>query len=366
MVPHYLEVDDHYALKDIDSVIFSQETINFFPAVGPWILYRAMRGAGFRVCFEGAASDGLFGSESPYVLMELEQAISRLDLRRYLELRHVLRGLVVGNSSIDRATIQNFHVDRATLLGELRWLAKYGFKRLPLVYSTYTAVRALQTKLLGIGGRAPLISHTYPPRLSSIDRRTLGMSSLEASIFDTFHNGATRMQLTNLDRASMANGMESRMPFLDWRLVTFVFALPDESRNGDGYTKRVLRIAMQGIVPDPVRLRTRKMAYISPIDYWSRGALKPWLLDLSANRSFAESTVWNGSVARAQVERVVAGQTSIASIWPVLNAYILEQSFKARANFDSTSPFGEGREPSSQAPASVTRGTGRPSQGARV
>ena len=139
------------------------------------------------------------------------------------------------------------------------------------------------------------------------------------------------MQVNGFDRLSMAHGIESRMPFLDWRLVTFGFALPNESRNGGGYTKRVLREAMQGWVPDSVRLRTRKMAYISPIDHWARGALKPWLLDLCANRSFVESPIWNGAVARAQVERAVAGQTNIASVWPILNAYILEQSFKLRA-----------------------------------
>ena len=121
------------------------------------------------------------------------------------------------------------------------------------------------------------------------------------------------------------------MPFLDWRLVTFGFALSNKSRNGDGYTKRVLRVAMQGITPNSVRQRTRKIGYISPIDYWARGALKHWLLDLCASRSFIESPIWNGSAATAQVERAVIGGTNVASVWPILNAYVLEQSFKLRA-----------------------------------
>ena len=98
-----------------------------------------------------------------------------------------------------------------------------------------------------------------------------------------------------------------------------------------GYTKRVLREAMQGLVPDSVRLRTSKFGYISPIDYWARGALKSWLLDLCANRSFLESPIWNGPwQERRSSERSPAKRASM-SVWPILNAYILEQSFKQRA-----------------------------------
>ena len=330
MVPYYQDVDDHQALQNIEKVIFAHETIYWFPAVGTWTLYRAMRGAGVRVCFDGEGADGVLGSHPEYIMTELEQTVGRLDLGRYLELRRVLRSLVGGN----------FHVDHATNLGELRWFAKRGLKRLRLLDPTRRAVRSMQAQLLRISagdygssshGMPPLVTYAGPRRFSATDPRTLGMSRLEAALFDNFHRGALPMHLTSFDRASMANGIELRMPFLDWRLVTFGFALPNESRNGGGYTKRVLREAMQGIVPNPVRLRTRKIGYISPIDYWARGALKPWLLDLCANRSFIESPIWNGSAARAQVEQAVTGQTNISSVWPILNAYILEQSFKLRA-----------------------------------
>jgi hypothetical protein len=67
------------------------------------------------------------------------------------------------------------------------------------------------------------------------------------------------------------------------------------------------------------------------MEFWTRGALKPWLLDRSASRSFIESSVWNGRAARAAVERAVDGKASIDPVWPILNAYVLEQSFKVRA-----------------------------------
>ena len=325
MEMHYEQVTDHEAFLNIEKAIFSHETIYWFPTVGPWMLYRAMRSSGVRISLDGEGSDGILGSHPEYIKAELKEAVARLDWRRYLELRSVLRGLTGGN----------FHIDAATIIGELRWFAKYGLERLRLLDPTRKAIRSLRRRLLSRSGLAPNLISSYgsiPHRLSVLDDpRTVGMSSLEASLFNNFHRGSLPMQLTSFDRASMANGIESRMPFLDWRLVTFGFAIPNESRNGGGYTKRLLREAMKGIIPDSARLRTRKMGYISPIDYWARGALKPWLLDLCASRSFEESAVWNGRLARAQVEKAAAGQTSVSSVWPVLNAYVLEQSFKLRA-----------------------------------
>ena len=62
----------------------------------------------------------------------------------------------------------------------------------------------------------------------------------------------------------MAHGVELRMPFLDWRLVCFAFSLPDESKIGGGYTKRVLREAMRGLMPEPTRARTTKIGFGPP------------------------------------------------------------------------------------------------------
>jgi asparagine synthase (glutamine-hydrolysing) len=329
MTPHYQDVDGHLALQNIEKVIFAHETVYWFPTVAGWTLSGAMRRAGVRVCFNGQGSDELLGNDPDYISAELEQSMERLDWRRYVELRHVMRGLVGGNLEIDRATI----------LSELRRFAKYGLKRLRLLDPIRRYVQSMRGRLLRISGgddrallRPPLLAPGRPRLVSAADPRARGKSPLESVLFEHFHRGALPMRLTSVDRTAMANGIETRMPFLDWRLVTFGFALSDECRNSGGYTKRVLRESMQGLMPDSVRLRTSKIGYIAPIDYWARGALKPWLSDLCANRSFLENPIWNGPRARAQVERSVAGKTSIDSVWPILNAYVLEQSFKLRSH----------------------------------
>lgn len=70
------------------------------------------------------------------------------------------------------------------------------------------------------------------------------------------------------DRDSMAHSIESRVPFLDYRLVEFVLGLPDEMKISGGTTKRVLRDAMKGILPEAVRTRQDKLGFATPEEVW--------------------------------------------------------------------------------------------------
>jgi len=72
------------------------------------------------------------------------------------------------------------------------------------------------------------------------------------------------------DRDSMAHSVEARVPFLDHRLVEFVLGLPDEAKLSDGMTKRVLREAMRGVLPDEVRVRTDKIGFATAEENWLR------------------------------------------------------------------------------------------------
>jgi asparagine synthase (glutamine-hydrolysing) len=330
MTPYYLDVDDHQALKDIEKVIFQHESIYWFPSVGPWAIYRAMRVAGTRVSIDGHGSDELIGGYHLFVEKAMDAAVRSLDFRRYLDLRGILGGLVGGTEA-------SRHVG---LLGDIRLIVRGQLERLDLlelVRARVARYRSLSKRVRCIAAQRSvedfLPHYDGPSRLyyDAADPRVTGMSPLQAMLFTWFHGSFLPTLLCTYDRASMTHGIEVRMPFMDWRLVTYCLALPEASKIGDGYTKRVLRQAMRGLLPEPIRLRTRKIGFVSPLEPWSRGALKSWLLDVSASRSFIESAVWNGSAARAAVGRAVGGEGSISEVWPILNAYVLEESFKARA-----------------------------------
>ena len=100
--------------------------------------------------------------------------------------------------------------------------------------------------------------------------------------------------LSQFDRCSMAHGVECRMPFMDYRLVEFIFSLPRSSKVGYGYTKRILREAVKGLVPDEIRLDKQKIGFNAPIVEWFRGGLKEFMLDTMSSENFIQSGYFNG------------------------------------------------------------------------
>jgi asparagine synthase (glutamine-hydrolysing) len=78
------------------------------------------------------------------------------------------------------------------------------------------------------------------------------------------------------DRNSMAWSVESRVPFLDYRLVEFLAGVPDQMKLHRGMTKVVFRDAMRGILPESVRSRTDKMGFVTPEELWLTRSATDW------------------------------------------------------------------------------------------
>ena len=78
------------------------------------------------------------------------------------------------------------------------------------------------------------------------------------------------MQLHWADRDSMAHSVESRVPYLDYRLVEFVLSCPDRFKIADGVSKVLLREATADILPDLVANRRDKMGFVTPESHWVR------------------------------------------------------------------------------------------------
>lgn len=77
-----------------------------------------------------------------------------------------------------------------------------------------------------------------------------------------------RYILHNVDRNSMAHSRETRVPFLDYRLAEFCISLPGQYKLSSGSTKRVLRSAVSGVVPEKIINRVDKQGYSSPMPSW--------------------------------------------------------------------------------------------------
>src|SRR5205085_9557392 len=79
------------------------------------------------------------------------------------------------------------------------------------------------------------------------------------------------------DRTSMAWGLESRVPLLDYRLVELALRIPAPLKLRELETKRILRRAVADLLPPLVAQRRDKKGFPTPIDRWFAGPLYPWL-----------------------------------------------------------------------------------------
>lgn len=108
------------------------------------------------------------------------------------------------------------------------------------------------------------------PRDPFLEASTAKAASVRAMSRSQLTATSLPMLLHWEDRDSMAHSIEARVPFLDYRLVEFVLGLPDEHKIAGGMTKRVLREAMRGLLPERVRNRVDKMGFVTPEEVWLR------------------------------------------------------------------------------------------------
>ncbi len=100
------------------------------------------------------------------------------------------------------------------------------------------------------------------------------LDPLSKDLYEIFHITVLPTLLRNYDRYSMSNGVEIRMPFMDHRLVTYTFSLPWTSKVGGTFTKRIMRDALKGILPEKIRTRRDKIGWNAPLHEWLQGSLR--------------------------------------------------------------------------------------------
>jgi asparagine synthase (glutamine-hydrolysing) len=133
--------------------------------------------------------------------------------------------------------------------------------------------------------------------------------------------------LMKQDQMSMAASLESRVPFLDHRLVEFTARLPERMKLRRLTTKYILRRSMKGVLPEPILTR-RKMGFPVPVGAWFRGAYRSVIDDYALSARSLERGVFDPAFVRNLVAEHQSGARDHSQrLWSLVNFEMWARQF---------------------------------------
>jgi asparagine synthase (glutamine-hydrolysing) len=121
---------------------------------------------------------------------------------------------------------------------------------------------------------------------------------LKATMREMTMRGRLPFSLQYDDRNFMAFGLEGRVPFMDYRLVEFIFRLPVQYLVHEGKSKYVMRRAYRGIMPERIRTRRVKFGFSPPFTKWLRNELQEETAQVINSASFRGRAYFNHAAVR--------------------------------------------------------------------
>ena len=165
------------------------------------------------------------------------------------------------------------------------------------------------------------------PRFSSFSSEE--MSNAEYMMACDFISYLPGDILVKVDRAAMANSLETRTPFLDHHLVELAWELPIEFKYRNGHTKAPLREILTRYIPKDLIDRP-KMGFSIPIGEWLRGELRDWAEEfLSRERLSREGYLNPDPIRSIWLEHLSGRFNHEKKLWHIL----MFQSWLAKQDF---------------------------------
>lgn len=269
--------------------------------------YREISNAGIKVTLDGHGADELFSGYG-----HLNSAFHSSNLEQTSELVSIINSLVSGKYKLDNGNIKMNFIKQKLII----YLRNYLKKSVGLFRSL---LGKLDLEFL-------MYKLTYPDQSHYQFKK---LDPLSKNLYEIFHITILPTLLRNYDRYSMASGVEIRMPFMDHRLVAYTFSLPWTSKVGGTYTKRIMRDALKGILPEQIRTRRDKIGWNAPLHEWFKDSYKSEIEKLINNEVFSKKIqkAWE-KFQKKEIKNFADGQ----KLWSLLMPELWKKSLILKKN----------------------------------
>lgn len=295
-------IDPAKAIDKLEDYIYLFEDVYLTSPIPMMELYGALRQDGTLVTIDGHGADELFGGYTFDFVNALKDASTREE-----------------KDMILTAYIESFPKDDSNM----------SLKR-PSAMGVY-----LDTFKKKLADKKNRKDQPYKIVRAENDERYQNMDTLGQILYVSSHETILPTLLRNYDRYSMANSVEIRMPFMDYRMVTLAMSLPWQSKLHGGYSKSIIRDAMAPYMPEEIAYRRTKIGFNSPMVEWMKGPMREYFMDMVSSEDFATCDLINPKVARSYVESVIndenatfaMGEKAFSAVYP----YLWKKGFLNRA-----------------------------------
>lgn len=237
---HYIQPDENTLLADIDSIVRAHaEPV---AGTGPYAQYKVMELAreNVTVTLDGQGADEMLAGYHYFFGFHF---------------KNLLRKGRVGKLASEMA---HYYMKHSAFLGILSYI----------LFMLPAGLRA-RARVMENGYIDPEFYRSFAAENTTIAGELYGSQTLKDALINHFEFKLEHL-LKWEDRNSMWFSLEARVPFLDHRLVERTLSLGDDLIINDGMTKYILREAMKGRLPEPIRTRKDKIGFGTPHDEWFR------------------------------------------------------------------------------------------------
>jgi asparagine synthase (glutamine-hydrolysing) len=187
--------------------------------------------------------------------------------------------------------------------------------------------RQTQPQLLSAAARERIGSNVDPYRvIHEMMDRTDAQSLLDRLLYSDIKTYLHEL-LMKQDQMSMATSLESRVPFLDHKLVEFTASLPERLKLRGWTTKYILRQSMKGVLPEAILTRP-KMGFPVPIGAWFRGQYGHLLDEFVLSSRALDRGIFAPDFVRDLVRRHRSGgENHDERLWALVNFEMWQRRF---------------------------------------